>query len=240
MEALLAELTGRLKEAARENLKAVVLYGSGATGEFRAEHSDLNVLCVVGSTGSDELEELHSPCEWWARKGHPTPRVFTFDELQRSADIFSIELLDMKQQHRMLFGDDFFDRLEIPLHLHRLQVERELRIAWLRLREAILLSPHRKRAHLQIMIGSISSFCVLFRHALMAAGHAPLGTRRETIDAMAKFAGSDPSAFQSILELKEGKRSRSGMDIEAILHAYLEFVQVATNEVDRIFEGGAR
>ena len=240
MEALLAELTGRLKAAAGENLKAVVLYGSGATGEFRAGHSDLNVLCLVGSSGSDELEELHAPCFWWARKGHPTPRVFTFDELQRSADIFAIELLDMKQQHRMLFGDDFFDHLEVPTHLHRLQVERELRIAWLRLREAVLLAPHRKRVHLAIMVGSISSFCALFRHALIAIGQAPPATRRETIDAMAKFAGADSSAFQSILELKEGKRSRSGLDIEATLHAYLEFVQVAINEVDRIFEGGAR
>lgn len=240
MEALLTELTGRLRAAAGENLKAVVLYGSGATGEFQVGHSDLNVLCIVASSGSDELEELHGACLWWARKGHPTPRVFTFDELQRSADIFAIELLDMKHQHRMLFGEDFFDHLEVPTTLHRLQVERELRIAWLRLREAVLLAPHRKKAHLGIMVASITSFCVLFRHALMALGRPAPANKHEAVDAMAKFAGADPSAFQAILNLKEGNRNRSGLDVEATLHAYLEFVQVATNEVDRIFEGGAR
>jgi hypothetical protein len=240
MEAMLIELTRRLKEAAGENLKAVVLYGSGATGEFQSEHSDLNVLCVVADSGSDELEELHGVCTWWTRKGHPTPRVFTLDELHRSADIFAIELLDMKQHHRMLFGEDFFENFEVPMGLHRLQVERELRIAWQRLREAVLLAPARKRAHLVIMIASISSFCALFRHALLAMGQAAAMTKREVVDAMATFAGGDPSAFRTILDLREGKQRRSAIDVEATLHAYLEFVQVATNEVDRTFEGGMR
>ena len=35
METRLSELVARLKSAAGENLKAVVLYGSGATAEFR-------------------------------------------------------------------------------------------------------------------------------------------------------------------------------------------------------------
>lgn len=240
MEALLSEFTGRLKEAAGDNLKAVVLYGSGATGEFQSAHSDLNVLCVVGDSGSDEIEELHGACLWWTRKGHPAPRVFTLDELHRSADIFAIELLDMKQHHRMLLGEDFFENFEVPMGLHRLQVEHDLRIAWQRLREAVLLAPARKRAHLAIMTASVSSFCALFRHALLAMGQTAAMTKREVVDAMARFAGSDPAAFRTILELREGKLSRGSIDVEATLHAYLEFVQVATNEVDRTFEGGMR
>ena len=52
MEAKLTELVSRLKAAANENLKAVVLYGSAVTGEFRAGHSDLNVLCIVEHAAS--------------------------------------------------------------------------------------------------------------------------------------------------------------------------------------------
>ncbi len=112
MEALLTELVGRLKAAAPDNLKAAVLYGSGVTGEFHAGHSDLNVLCTVGQAGALDLEKLHVPAEWWIRQGHPAPLVFTMDELRRSADIFAIELMDMKQHHRMLFGEDFFESLD--------------------------------------------------------------------------------------------------------------------------------
>ena len=47
MEAKLTEFVSRLKAALHDDLKTVVLYGSAVTGEFRAGHSDLNVLCVV-------------------------------------------------------------------------------------------------------------------------------------------------------------------------------------------------
>ncbi len=233
MEALLTELVGRLKAAVEDNLKAVVLYGSGVTGEFQADHSNLNILCVLGVASAGELEELHGTTKWWVGRGHPAPLVFTLEELRRSADIFAIELLDMKHHHRMLYGDDFFESLTVPMDLHRLQVERELRVAWVRLREAVMMATWRKREKLGIMLASSSSFCALFRHALVAMGHAMPASKREAVDAMAKVAGGDPSAFHAILELREGKRRQRSIDIEETLHAYLEFVEAATNEVDR-------
>jgi hypothetical protein len=232
MEALLTELVGRLKAAALDNLKGVVLYGSGVTGEFHKGHSDLNVLCIVGRAGSEDLEKLHGAAEWWMRQGHPAPLVFTMEELRRSADIFAIELLDMKQHHRMLFGEDFFEGLEVPLWLHRIQVERELRAGWLRLRGAVLTSPQNKKAHLGIMLASVSTFCTLFRHALVALGQAMPANKREAVDGVAKLAGANASAFHAILNMREGKRA-GDVDVEEMLHGYMEFVEVVTNEVDR-------
>ena len=53
-----------LKAAAADNLKAVILYGSAATEEFHAKHSDLNILCVVDQADAAHLEALHGPVEW--------------------------------------------------------------------------------------------------------------------------------------------------------------------------------
>src|SRR5579863_7513008 len=141
MEAKLTELVSRLKAAAEANLKCIVLYGSAVTAEFRAGHSDLNVLCVVERAASEDLEHLHDASEWWERQGNPPPLIFTLDELHRSADVFAIELLDIKHHHRVLIGPELFANFEVPLHLHRLQVERELRTDWLRLRQAVLAAP---------------------------------------------------------------------------------------------------
>src|SRR5271167_1649380 len=104
MEAKLSEFVGRLKSAAADNLKAVVLYGSAVTGEFAEKHSDINILCLVERAGTAELERLHDPSRWWMKQGSAVPLVFTLDELARSADVFAIEMLDMKRHHRMLFG----------------------------------------------------------------------------------------------------------------------------------------
>lgn len=235
MEEKLTELVASLKRAAGANLKAVVLYGSAVTGEYRERHSDLNILCVLEHAGSADLETLHPVAESWVKQGNPPPLVFTMDELGRSADVFAIELLDIKRHHRMLFGSDFFESLEVPTNLHRLQVERELRAAWLRLREGILTAPRKTQVHLALMLRSVSSFCVLFRHALYALGQAEAHSKREAVEAMAAVTGANPSGFQTILDFRAGKIKEKEIDVEATLQTYLEFVEVVTNEVDRRF-----
>ena len=236
METKLSELVARLKSAAGENLKAVVLYGSGATTEFQRQHSDLNILCVVDRATVPELERLHGVAEWWMGQRNPAPQILTLDELERSADVFAIELFDMKRHHRMLFGADFLEKMEVPMKLHRLQVERELRTNWLRLRQAILAAPPNKKAHLGIMLASVTTFCVMFRHALIALGQPPPHGKREAVDGVAALAGADASGFHSILEFRAGKLKEKEIDIEAALQTYLEFVEVVTNEVDRRLE----
>ena len=233
MEGKLTELVNRLRAAIHDDLKTVVLYGSAVTGEFRAGHSDLNVLCVVERADSAALEHLHSVAEWWMRQGNLAPLVFTMDELRNSADVFAIELLDMKLHHRILYGADFLTDFEVPLQLHRLQVERELRTAWLRLRQAVLAAPLSNKVRTDIMLKSVSPFCALFRHALLALGHAMPATKRETVDAIASLTGANPAAFLAILDLREGKKKQKEIDVEASLNAYLELVEVVTNEVDR-------
>jgi hypothetical protein len=86
------------------------------------------------------------------------------------------------------------------------------------------------------MCASFPVFCALFRHAAIALGQEPPYGKRAAIEALAALAGADPSAFYALLEFREGKRKEKDMDIEAMLHAYLEFVEVATSEVDRLLD----
>jgi hypothetical protein len=233
MEAKLNEFVTRMQSAAGDNLKAVVLYGSAVTGEFAEKHSNINILCLLERAGAAELERLHNVTEWWMNQGSAAPLILTLDELIRSADVFAMEMLDMKWHHRMLFGADFLEQLEVPMRLHRAQVEHEMRVNWLRLRQAILVAPPKKRPHFGIMAASVAVFCALFRHALIALGQPAPHGKRAAVDGIAALTGADPSAFHSLLDFREGKRREKDIDIEATLHAYLEFVEVAMSEVDR-------
>lgn len=229
----LDELVEKLKAAAAGNLKAVILYGSAATEEFHAKHSDLNVLCVVDQADAAYLQALHGPVDWWIRRGQRAPLVFTREELQRSADIFTIELLDMKSRHRILFGENVLADISVPLHYHSIQVERELRTNWLRLREAILTAPKRPKLYLELMISSFSSFAALFRHALIALGETPTETKREAIDRIAQFAAADAAGFHAMLGVREGKLRGRDLDMEKTLNQYFAFVEAVTEAFDR-------
>lgn len=233
MEDLLKELAQRLTRAAGDNLKAIVLYGSAVTGEYRKNHSDLNVLCILHRTSTADLEHLHEPLSWWKRKGFPIPQVFTEDELRASADIFAIELLDMKASHRMIFGDDFFSTLDVPTKLHKLQVERELRTNLVRLRQGILAVPPKDRVLVSLMDAAVSAFVTLFRHALLAFGEPPTNSKRHVVRRAAEIANASPDAFFAILDLHEGKRKASDIDAQETLRGYTELVERMTNETDR-------
>ena len=189
MEQKLDEFVQRMRGAAPDNLKAIVLYGSAATGEFHEGHSNVNLLCLVESGDPARLDPFHSVVEWWTGKGHPAPMFFTLDEMRRSADIFSIELLDMQARHKTLFGEEFLAGITVPLRYHNLQVERELRANWLRLRQTFLAAPHK--AHLGVMAAAASSFTALFRHALIALGVPATENKRETVESVAKLTGAD-------------------------------------------------
>jgi len=249
MEKDLNELAARLKQAAGANLQSVVLYGSAASGGFHPKHSDLNVLCILERLDAGALEQLNPAATWWARKGNPPPLVFTAEELRRAADVFSIELLDIQAGHRVLFGEDPFASIEVPMRLHRHQVQRELRSNLVRLRQHYLAAPRRDKTLLRLMTESVSSFTTLFRHALIAlgdsappaaapesaaaSGHSRAVERaRGAIDRLAALFGFDPGGFHAVLDVREGKRQTGSLDARSTFQNYLEAVTRVAQAVD--------
>jgi hypothetical protein len=235
MEAKLAEFVTRLQGAAGENLRSVVLYGSAVAGEFCKGHSDLNILCLLESLDAADLAQLQPTVSWWIGEGNRAPLLFKYDELVRSAGLFAVELFDVRNHHRVLFGPDWLENFQPPLDFHRLQVARELHRERLALRQSLLAAPDKSKAHLEIMLSSISRLCALFRHAVMATGEPAPRTKRAAVAAIAAWTGADPSGFEAILDYREGKRPRRQIDLEPSLHSYLAFVELAANEVDRRF-----
>jgi predicted nucleotidyltransferase len=234
-ERKLTELVGRLKEAAHANLEAVILYGSAARGDFHEVHSDLNVLCVMGSLAVDELKRVGHVVKWWTEDlKEPAPLLFTEKELRASADVFAVELIDIQRDHRVLFGKNFLKEIEVPTNLHRVQVEHELRTTLLKLRQHYVLAGGDARELGNVMVRSISSVKTLLRHVLMVfEGDTPRGAK-EIFERIAKTTGAEAKAFEHIVELREkggahGAHENFGQEYGAYLRA-LEQVTEALDQ----------
>lgn len=238
MDKELGELVEKLTAAGGDNLKSAVLYGSAARGEFHPKHSDLNVLCVLERLDASVLEKLGPAAAWWARRGHPAPLLFTRESLGRAADVFAIELLDIQAGHRVLFGEDVFTTMEVPMDLHRLQVERELRINLIRLRQHFLTEQFSSKAVLKLMTDSVSSFVTLFRHVLLALGEPPPASNRDIVNRLAELLAFDTTSFQAVFDVREGKPSGKYVNVAATFRGYLESITRVTDEVDRRWAGG--
>ncbi len=234
----LSELVRRLKEAAGEHLDAVVLYGSAKLGADFQEHSDLNVLLSASPAGRARISRKLRPVGlWWWRKGHPAPLVFTPEELRNSADVFSIELLDIKARHRMLEGADFLAELEVPMAQHKLQVEREWRVNVIRLRQSFLCCRGQRSELADLMTRSASSFGTLFRHGLIALGHEAPNSNRAAANELARLLALDAGAFHRVWDVREGKSAGGETNLESVFGAYLDLVTKVAEEIDRRLAG---
>jgi hypothetical protein len=233
LEKLLAQLVEKLKQAAGTNLNSVVLFGSAASGHYQPGHSDLNVLCTLERLDGPTLEALRPAVAWWTSKGNPHVLMFTLDELRCSADVFAIELLDIKARHKLLYGEDCFAALEVPMDLHRIELEHELRTKLIRLRQAYMEVSGDSKRLVRLLTDSVTSFLTLFRHTLIALGEDPPAHRHDVLDRLAARFHVDVAPFHSVLEIREEKRRPKDIDITTLGRSYLASVQRIADEVDR-------
>jgi len=228
----LSDLVDEFQRAAGNNLRSLVLYGSAAGGEFHEAHSDLNILALFERLDAESLRRLHPVVAMWTGKGNPAPLLLTVSELRSSADVFAIEFLDISARRRTLHGEDFFASLEIPMALHRHQVERELRVNLLKLRQSAALAGAGDAALSNLMVKSVAAFCVLFRHALLALGEKPPDSRREACRRLAAVLGFDAAPFEVVLDVREAKQPRKALNAD-VFASYLAAVAMAADQFDR-------
>ena len=232
------DFVSRLRAAAGANLESVILFGSAVAGDFHPEFSNLNLFCVIRDSSFAALQALAPAVIWWDAQKQPPPLFMTRDEIERSTDVFTIEFMDIQQHHRIVFGADVLQGLPIPVNLHRVQVEYELREKLALLRQHLLLASGKDSRLWELLLRSVSSFATLFRHALIVLGHAaPLG-KREVVQALSKQIGFDASGILQVLDVKEGKSERKQFEVADVFARYLAALEQVTAAVDKMLDSG--
>lgn len=236
----LDKFVGLLRDAAGPNLESVVLYGSAAGGDFHPEFSNLNVFCLLRDVSYRSLLKLHPAVRWWDRQKQPALLFMTRAELQRSTDVFTIELMDMKAHHRVLFGADPLEDLPVPLALHRLQVEYELREKLVVLRQALSLVADNDKQLWQVLLKSLSSFLTLFRHALIALGETAPEDKRQAVKILSTRLGFTPDSVFHLLDIREHKAIPKDFQVTDLVGEYLAAVEQVVASVDRMLDSAGK
>src|ERR1700692_1279940 len=236
---LVNEFVEKLKAAAGTNLRSMILYGSAAAGDYVSDHSDVNLLCVLADTSFASIQALAPAIEWWAKKKHRAPLLLSAEEVRRSADVFSIEFLDMRRHYRLLWGEDILKSLEIPLRSHRAQLEYELREKTILLRQRLLMVARNEEAKWDLLLRSLPAFGTLFRHVLIALGDAGEGSKREAAAALASKLGIDASVFGELLDMRERKKDKKTVRVDEIFARNLKLGEQVTAAVDKMLDPAA-
>jgi hypothetical protein len=149
-----------------ESLRTVVVYGSAADPRFRPDRSDVNLAAVVESL---EFAQLRLVAQWWARwRRHrvAAPLLLSASDLERSRDVFPLELLDLQARHRTLAGAELFTGLTFTPESVRAECEREAKGKLLRLRGLYVELAGSARALRALMLDSRKTFLQVLRGLL--------------------------------------------------------------------------
>lgn len=233
-EKKLDKLVEGLKDAFGNELESVILYGSAASNEFHSSHSDLNVLVVVKNSTFHKVGRASEIIRWWNRTGNPPPLFFTAHEISESNDVFPIEFSGMKEVHRVLLGKDVLTDLHID-HTHlRWECEHELRGKLLNLRSRYVLVKGDTQESATLLAQSISSFAVLFRHALHLVGRSVAGQKEDVFKAAAGEFEFDVTPFSEVLLFRRGEKKFTQAEMEPLFEKYFDAIQKVIEHVDAL------
>jgi predicted nucleotidyltransferase len=227
----LQELVSRLQAACGDNLVSVVLYGSAAREEFHERYSDVNLLAVFGDLSGGQIAVLGPVVRWWTREeGFTPPLMMTEVELRESADVFAIELVDLQHMHKTLFGKDVVSEVHVPMNLHRVEVEQQVRTTFLRLRQHLLLNSDDQDELRKVLAKSIGGVSTLLRHALIAVGESPTHEKPRMLEQAGAAFGFDGGVMQSVLALRSDHARP--MNASDVYNAYMNAIGSVAHELE--------
>ncbi|MBI5373825.1 MAG: hypothetical protein HZA77_00205 [Candidatus Schekmanbacteria bacterium] len=215
-------------------IASISVYGSVASGEFIPSNSDINSVFVLNNLDFNFLRKSHQAVTAGIKRKITAPLFLTGQMIQNSSDVFPMEFSEIKENHVLIYGTDFFSSLVISEKALRLQCEQQIKGKILLLRQAYLESGGKSKQLEAIMVNSISSIFPLFRSALRLKGLIPPVSKDELIVNVGREFGMDSSIFIDILRDKKGDARIGKRECDSAFETYMEELQKLADIIDAL------
>lgn len=223
-----------LKSIYGDDLISLVLFGSAAGGDFHEGYSDFNTMIVLKDISLKNLARGAGLCQRWVSSKNPFPLFVDRPHLATSLDVFPIEFLDMKDQYKIIYGQDVLAGLSINSEHLRLECESELKGKLIALRSAWLEAYPSPRKLKKVLLQSSSSFFAIFRGILRLSGETVPLNKRDVLARLNAKTQFDTSVFEKILEVKEERRRLSRSEVLPLMEDYLTTLERVASFVDKL------
>ena len=160
----LDKLIESLKEKLGDNLASVIAFGSQANVEDAK--NNLNLMIVTNTLNAEDLYSMSNPIKKWVKAKNPIPVVMNKDEWYSSFDVYSIEYADIRENHRIVYGENLIPSIYINKHFLRLQCETEIKSLLLKYKNCFLMNIKSDREMKKVLSNVIKTLLVIFRSIL--------------------------------------------------------------------------
>lgn len=230
-EKTVTQVTEQVRLIFGKDLVSVALYGSAAGEDFVPGKSDLNFAVVLERITFPYLKALHQYLPKWHKRRVATPLLLDRQFLERARDVFPMEFHDIKEQHRVLYGEEVFATLAIDGRHLRYQAEHEARGKLLRLRTLYAeVGAERKRLE-ALMLDSAKAFVIIMRNFIRLRQGESHARYLQVIDEFERHFQQTFPAIRHLIQVKLGMQ-RWADGIEDTLRSYLDEVERLIDLID--------
>ncbi|ABC76519.1 nucleotidyltransferase domain-containing protein [Syntrophus aciditrophicus] len=234
-EEIFPEITEDYRQIFGDSLVSIILYGSGASDDYRPGISDLNFLLILDDAGLENLERAISPAKKWKSRKVDAPLIMTQSDMNSSLDSYPVEFLNMKNSYLLVYGEDVLQSLSFDLEALRLQIERELKGKLFLLRKSYLDTEGKEGTLRRLVAKSLTAFTALFEALLYLRGREIPSSRRGVIKAMAwAFPIIDPEVFLRCADIREGEDHCSASELDRLVKSCMKEIGKLCDSVDRL------
>lgn len=229
----LEEFVNNVHSTYENKLKSVVLFGSAATEDFSKKYSDYNVIIVLDTLLPADLEKSVKIVGKWIKSGNPAPLFFDIDHINTSTDVFPIEFFDIKENRKVLFGEDPFTNIEIDGKNLRHQCESELKGKILQLYSRYVQTGGKDKEIAELMMESLSTFLSIFKGIVRLLGHKPETTKRALVEQLSTMIDFNPNIFMELLDVRDGNKVLPRKDAAEKFEDYVTEIRSIADFIDK-------
>jgi predicted nucleotidyltransferase len=231
-ESSLEEATQYVIQALKENLEALVLYGSYLTSDYVPGKSDVNLLVILKE--EENIEKISGLSRYLISKGFALPLVISKFFILSSLDTFPLEYLVISNPCRILFGTDFIKKLKIdPIDLRR-QLEREIKSKYLLLKNIYIRNPQENKLLIAALIHSWRAIGAILKGIYFLKRSELPSDVHEVFNGLQEALGIDISALKVGYLLKKGEVKMHRRDVNKTFVTYVEALDSLGRAIDRM------
>ncbi len=236
---IVSEVVEQLRTLFGARLITVALYGSAVGPDFVPGVSDINLVVVLDAVTFTDLDTLRLKVPRWRKRGLATPLVLDRAFLRNAADVFPMEIEDIKEHHRVLDGEDALAALPVRRDHLRYQCEHEARGKLLRLQELYLEHGENSRALRALMLESLKTFLIVMRNVNRICGVHEPGSYQSVLRAFTRHQHCELPVMSHLLRIKLAQEKWRD-DTAPTFRAYLEEVRQLVRCIDQLPAGALR
>lgn len=197
-----------LKNIFGKRLKSIFVYGSKANLDTEELKSDINLMIITETLTGEDLNAVSTSSLKWMKNGffsskNPEPVFMGEQEWFNSSDVYAMEYADIKENHKIIYGEDVVCSVNVKKEDLRLQCERETKNLLMRFRSHYLLNAESPRGMKESIKPVIKTCMAIFKTILRLKDISVPKSNYEVIEKLHAITAIDRNLFEKLLCNKE-------------------------------------